>query len=251
MTETMEKPRTTRLLMVVVGLLSVIILLQLGLILQRHLNRPSASRSVSDVHSIWNQGDTIESMHTDINRLFEQAFRKSFSVPQPPAAMSNAPFAGGSAVSFEDPFVHMRRMQRQIDAMFAQALDERIPRSAGFDEGWARLQVTPGFNIRENDSAYEVLIRLPGVDKSGIQITLHGAVLSIVAEQEYQQRTENAGDASRQIHHTSQHYERHLRLPGATSDQGKIKAAFTNDLLTITIPKEAPPNPAAQAVQIY
>jgi len=251
MTELMEKSRTTRLLMVVVVLFGVIILLQLGVILQRQLNRSTSARSLSEAHSVWSQGDDIESMHADINRLFDQAFHNPLSVPQPPAAKSNAPFAGGSAVSFEDPFVHMRRMQRQIDAMFAHALDERGTRNTGFDEGWARLQVTPGFNIQEKDSAYQVLIRLPGVEKSGIHITLNGAVLSITADQEFEQRVEHAPDTAHQIRRSSQHYERHLRLPGATSDQSKIQAAFTNDLLSITIPKEAPQNPVVQPVQIY
>lgn len=250
MTEMMTKPRTSRLLMVAVVLFCVIILLQLGLMLQRQLNR-SSSGALSGVKPAWSQMDEMESMHAGINRLFDQAFHNHPpTVPQPPAAVSNTPSAGGSAVSFEDPFVHMRRMQHQIDAMFAHALDNQGNPGAGFDEGWARLQVTPGFNIREKEDSYEVAIRLPGMDKSGIHISLEGSVLSIVAEQESRQNVEKAG-VPHQFRRASQYFERHLRLPGATSDQAKIKAAFTNDILSISIPKEAAPRPVAQPIKVY
>lgn len=236
MSESMEKLRTPRLLMVAVVLFCLIILLQLGLMLQRHLNRPSAGAG-PDVNAVWTQADEIEFMHARINRLFDQAFRSTLSVPQPPAAVTNAPIADGSAVSFEDAFAHMRRMQRQIDELFDQGFERPAPRRHGFDEGWSRLQVTPGFNVQDKESAYEVAIRLPGIDKSGIQITLNGSVLSIVAQQESR--------------NSSRHFERHLRLPGATSDQGKIRAIFTNELLSITIPRENQPGLAALPINVH
>lgn len=236
MSEGMAKFGSPRLLLVAVVLFCIIILLQLGLMLQRHLNRPSAGAG-PDVNAVWTQADEIESMHARINRLFDQAFRSTLSVPQPPAVVTSAPIADGSAVSFEDAFAHMRRMQRQIDALFEQGFARPATRRAGFDEGWGRLQATPGFNVRDGESAYEVAIRLPGIEKSGIEITLHNSVLSIVAQQESRR--------------SSSHFERHLRLPGATADQEKIKATFTNELLSITIPKEHPPVLAAQSINVH
>jgi HSP20 family molecular chaperone IbpA len=196
MTELMAKSGTTRLLVGAVVLFCIIIFLQLGLLLQRHLGRPVSPPTPPVVPSVWSQAD-------------------------------------------------------EIRAMFARVLDESERRNAAFDEGWARLQVTPDFNIQDHDTAYEVAIRLPGVDKSGIRITLNGAVLSIVAQQEYQQTAESSPRGARQIRRASQRFERHLRLPGATSEASKIKAAFTNDLLMILIPKEAAPDLVPRPVQVY
>ena len=251
MTGLMAKPGTMRLLAGAVVLFSIVILLQLGILLQRHLGQPAASSPTPDVRAVWSQADEIESMHAHINRLFDQAFRAPLSVPPPPAAQSNAPLDSGSAASFEDTFAHMRRMQRQINAMFARAQDEPVSGNASFDEGWARLQVTPGFNIQDNDTFYEVMVHLPGVDKSAIQITVSGAVLSIAARQEFRQAGESSPGAARQIRRASQRFERHLRLPGATADEGKIRAAFTNDVLMIIIPKEDPPDLDPRPVQIH
>lgn len=236
MTEMVEKLRAPRLLMVAVVLFCIMILLQLGLLLQRHLHRPAVVTG-PDVRAVWHEADEIESIHARINRLFDQAFRSTLAVPQPPAVATNTPLDDGSAVSFVDTFAHMRRMQRQIDALFEHGFDGPVYRQAGFDDGWSRLQVTPGFNVQESESAYDVAIRLPGMEKSGIQITLNGSVLSIMAQQESRR--------------SSRHFERHLRLPGATTDQGKIRATFTNELLSITIPKERWPGVTAQSINVH
>lgn len=252
MSEIMAKPLTTRLLWVVVVLLCVIILLQLGLLFQRHLSRGDSSGTAPDVHTVWNRADEIQSMQARINRLFDQTFLSTLSVPQPPAVVSNAPSTDGSAVSFEDTFAHVRSMQRQIDALFEHAFDgTAFPGNAGFDDGWSRLQVTPGFNIQDKDQVYEVSVHLPGMDRSGIHITLNQSVLSIRAQQESRQEVQSSNHSARQIRRSSQHFERHLRLPGATSDQSQIKASFTNDLLSITIPKETRSNLVAQTIQVY
>lgn len=186
-------------------LFCLIVLLQLGLLLQRHLNQ----------------------------RVLSTSPETSPAAPVILPALSR-----GSAVSFsEDPFEHMRRMQRQIDAMFAGALNELSSPPRGFDEGWSRLEVTPGFSVRLTDSTYEVTVHLPGVDKADIQVSLDESVLSLVVNQTSRSATKTAtGTTLRESQQTSR-FERHLRLPGATGNQEDIRAVFEQGVLRITVPK--------------
>ena len=62
MTELMAKSGTSRLLAGVVVLFCVIILLQLGLLLQRHLGRPVAPSAPPVAPSVWSQADEVGAM---------------------------------------------------------------------------------------------------------------------------------------------------------------------------------------------
>ncbi|MEI6563705.1 MAG: Hsp20/alpha crystallin family protein [bacterium] len=250
MTETKEQSRTPRLLMMAVILLCIVMLLQLGLFLQRHLNKSSEANRLQASSPGWSQTDEIESMHAHINRLFDQAFCAPFP-SQPPVAESNPPFDGGSAVPYDDSFLQMRRMQRQIDALFTHALNDAETFNTGFDEGWARLQITPGFRIQDDEDAYVISVSLPGVEKSGIHIGLNGSVLTLVAEQASRQTETNVTNISLQTRLTNCRFERRLLLPGATTNPGKIQASFTNGLLRVLVPKNDSSTPSEQPINIH
>lgn len=240
MSESTTSSKTPVLLTAVVVLFCVIVLLQLGLLLQRHLNqRALPSTGKARPATVWNSADEMEALHARINRMFDQAFRSPLSIPQPPAAPVTPPaISRGSAVSsFEDPFEHMRRMQHQIDAMFAGALNELASPPPGFDEGWSRLEITPGFSIRDTGNSYEVTVHLPGVDKSEIQISLDDSVLSLVVNQTTRTATTTAAGATIRESRQASRFERHLRLPGATGNQEDIRAVFEQGVLRITVPR--------------
>jgi HSP20 family molecular chaperone IbpA len=211
MNESLTSPRAPRLLTAVLVLLCLVVLLQLGLLLQRHLNRTPQPPVKPAVSPIWSPLDEMESLHARIGRIFDQTF----------------PAPGNSAgASLEDPFAHMRRMQRQIDSLFAGAMNDLVSQSPGFDEGWTRLEITPGFSIRDTGTSYVITVHLPGVDKSDIHISLDDSVLSL-----------NVNQATRTA---TRRFERHLRLPGATGNQEDIQAVYDHNVLHITVPKTEP-----------
>ena len=243
---------TRRSLTVIVVLLCLVALLQLGLLLQRHLARPTPLLSKASPSKIaWNPDDEIAAMHARINELFNQAFASPFP-PQPPASMSSPRTSGGSAVSpLEDPIAHMRRMQHQIDALFNGAMAGQEGRRTRFDEGWAQLDITPGMSVRDAGDSYEVMIQLPGVDKSDIHIQLDHSVLGLVVEQNLRQSAvTGSGSTVQRSVHTSR-FERHLRLPGATDRLEAVKAVYEHEVLHISIPKVVQPEstPAPIPVQ--
>lgn len=186
MNEPLTSSRTPRLLTAVIVLLCLVVLLQLGLLLQRHLNQVRPTSAKPPASPVWSLSDEME-----------------------------------------DPFTHMRRMQRQIDAVFAGAMNNLVSHPPDFDEGWTRLGITPGFSIRDTGNSYAITVHLPGVNKSDIHISLNDSVLSLIVNQAT--RT-----ATRQ-------FERHLRLPGATGNQADIQALYDQDVLRITVPKTQQP----------
>lgn len=238
MSETAPGTRTGKLTVTVTVLLCVVILLQLSILLQRRFVRHDLSATRPTPDTTWSQTDRIETMHAHINRLFDQAFHTPLA-PQPPVAVSNPPSTtGGGAVFIDDPFERMRRMQRHIDAMFADTLNDLSTPPQGLDEGWTRLEVTPGFNIRDTENAYEVTVNLPGVDKSDIQITLNHSVMGIAAEQHLETSTVTARGTPVGRSRRTTRFERRLRLPGAVDDPGEVRADYTNNLLRIVVPKQ-------------
>ena len=231
----------------VIVLLCMVILLQAGLLLQRRATQPSNCRQPTP-GTTWSQADRIETMHAHINRLFDQAFQSPFGVPQPPVAASNPPSTtGGGAVSFENPFEHMRRMQHHIDALFADTLNDLSAPPPSLDEGWTRLDITPGFNIRDTEDAYEVTVTLPGVDRSDIHITLDHSVMGIAAEQHLETSTVTARGTPVGRSRQTARFERRLSLPAAVDNPADVRADYTNNLLRIIVPKRQdtpqPPKP--------
>jgi len=249
-TEALKQKMTPRLLTVAIVLLALVAIFQLAILLQRQLSRPFKTSPTPPPRDIaWNPEDEISAMHARINQMFNQAFTAPFFA-HPPATSVSPRIAVGQAGSFQgDPFAHLRLMQQRIDALFANTISSRPP-SSGFDEGWARLEITPGFNVRDSGDSYDITVQLPGVNKSDIHIQWDPPVLALTVEQNLEQKSQGRDGSLRQSQRTSR-FERHLRLPGAASRQDAIKASFSNEVLRIMVPKEVQPETPAQSIPIH
>ncbi|MFD0992881.1 Hsp20/alpha crystallin family protein [Tenacibaculum geojense] len=94
---------------------------------------------------------------------------------------------------------------------------------------------TPMVNILENDESYVVEMAAPGKQKSDFEIDLNDNVLSISSELKKETESNNFNYARKEFEFTS--FKRSFTLPD-TVDDSKIKANYTNGLLTITLPKK-------------
>jgi HSP20 family protein len=116
-------------------------------------------------------------------------------------------------------------------------MHELINSMTAFEEGWSELSVTPSLSIQDTESAYEITLQLPGIDKSGIQVTMDGTILNIIVEyNEHRAAPAPGGGANWQTHQEGR-FERRLRLPSATSRHDAIKATFKDGLLRVRVPK--------------
>ncbi|NCC53660.1 MAG: Hsp20/alpha crystallin family protein, partial [Spartobacteria bacterium] len=97
----------------------------------------------------------------------------------------------------------------------------------GFDEHWDRLYASPTMDMREMDDCYEVVVSLPGISESDIEVTLEGRILTIVGKV----RTSQEGQSS------YRQFTSRIQLPGPVDGQQIAKTTLANGMLRISIPK--------------
>ncbi|MGI9498684.1 MAG: Hsp20/alpha crystallin family protein [Geminicoccaceae bacterium] len=135
-----------------------------------------------------------------------------------------------------DPF---RTLQRRMDRLFDDfAGDYHWPFTNG------RGAMTPTIDVSETDKEVKVEAELPGVDEKDIDVTLTDNMLTIKGEKKQEK------EEKKDFHLTERSYgsfSRSMALP-FDADPAKIKAAFKDGLLTITLPK--PPEVKAKVKKI-
>jgi HSP20 family protein len=100
-------------------------------------------------------------------------------------------------------------------------------------EEWAEKWL-PSLDLSENKNEFVVKAEVPGMSPKDIEISLNGGVLNIHGEkkQEKEEKEEN-------YHFVERSYGsfcRAVRLPGDVQSD-KVKAAYKNGVLTVTLPK--------------
>ena len=108
-----------------------------------------------------------------------------------------------------------------------------------FDDRWFNFdtfnQTFPAVNTIENDNQYLLEIAVPGMDKKDFEIEIQNDLISIssISKQEKEVK-DNLNYNRQEFNYNSFH--RTFSLP-IEVDQSKIKAIYTNGILTITLPK--------------
>ena len=91
----------------------------------------------------------------------------------------------------------------------------------------------PSYRVSENDDAFHVSITVPGVNKSGVELSLEDDTLTIVARR--QEKTETAARyLSREIPHGDFRLALSLNV---RIDEEHIRAEVSDGILHLTLPK--------------
>ncbi|GAA4240903.1 MULTISPECIES: Hsp20/alpha crystallin family protein [Winogradskyella] len=93
----------------------------------------------------------------------------------------------------------------------------------------------PKVNIKEIADAYIVDMAVPGLKKSDFQIDIDNQVLSISTEIKEESEQKEANYTRREFGYSS--FKRTFSLP-ETVDEDKIKASYTEGILSIHLPKK-------------
>ncbi|MEL6964136.1 MAG: Hsp20/alpha crystallin family protein, partial [Pseudomonadota bacterium] len=141
-----------------------------------------------------------------------------------------APFPAES-----DPF---RALQRRMDRLLDDfAGDYQWP----FPNGHSNTM--PTIDVSETDKELTIEAELPGVDTADIGLTLMDNVLTIRGEKKEEKKNKDYHLTER----TYGSFSRSMTLP-FDADSTKVKAAFKDGVLTITLPK--PPEVEASVKKI-
>ncbi len=144
---------------------------------------------------------------------------------------------------FGDEFFRdMLRMQREMDRLFSQAFDSRLPAlehsgsgrelaSAG-DRGLFRL---PRCDLRETESSIIAAFELPGVDKKDIELNITDDSIEVKVEKKEEKETEKK-DTYSYVRGERSFYR---SIPLAQKvDASKAEAEYRDGMLRIEIPKK-------------
>ncbi|MGM9614664.1 MAG: Hsp20/alpha crystallin family protein [Oscillospiraceae bacterium] len=101
-----------------------------------------------------------------------------------------------------------------------------------FQEFFGTVVRSAATDIRETNEAFQIETELPGYDKSEISVSVKEGVLSIKAEHSGEKSSD---DGYLRRERTWETVERSFEVSGV--DTGAISAAYTNGILTVTLPK--------------
>jgi HSP20 family protein len=117
--------------------------------------------------------------------------------------------------------------------LFEDFLDT-MPLGGYRNQGWC-----PAVNIKDNDSSYEIEFAVPGLKKEDFKISLENNLLTVSSEKEEKNEETNEKYTRKEFSYRS--FSRSFTLPKAVETE-KISAAYTDGLLTVTVPKKAEDN---------
>ena len=120
-------------------------------------------------------------------------------------------------------------LRREIDRLF----EDTFGREGG--------TFTPAVDIKENGNEIRLELELPGLKPEQVEIMAENGVLTIRGEKQ-SERKEGEDSRYQVVERSYGTFVRTFQLPQGV-DEDQIKAEFDNGVLTLTIPKEALPQP--------
>jgi HSP20 family protein len=137
-----------------------------------------------------------------------------------------------------NPLAEIDEIQHRLNRMFLDRTVKGEPVFADF---------MPAVDIQETDTEFIVKTDLPDVKKEEVRIQLQNGVLAIEGE-----RRQEKEEKGRRFHKVEREYGRFVRrfaMPTEV-DADKVRAEFTNGVLTVFLPKSAAARPAQIDVKI-
>ena len=108
-----------------------------------------------------------------------------------------------------------------------------------FDDRWFNFDTFnntfPAVNSIEKENQYLLEIAVPGMDKKDFEIEIENDLISVSSTSKPEKEVKDGFNYNRQ-EFNYESFHRTFSLPKEV-DQGKIKAIYTNGILTITLPK--------------
>jgi len=108
-----------------------------------------------------------------------------------------------------------------------------------FDDRWFNFDTfnntLPAVNTIEKENQYLLEIAVPGMDKKDFEIEIDNDLITVSSTSKHENDVKDSFNYNRQEFNYNS-FNRTFSLPEQI-DQSKIKAIYTNGILTITIPK--------------
>ena len=138
-------------------------------------------------------------------------------------------------------FGRLTDLRDEIGRLFESPLTE-LARTSQLLSGW-----TPALDLYEDKDNLYVRAELPGMKREQLEVTLHEGTLSISGERKSEEKHADAG-VSRTERFFGR-FQRTVMLPTPVAGD-KVKAAYKDGVLTVTLPKTEEAKPKQIEVNV-
>lgn len=138
-------------------------------------------------------------------------------------------------------FGRLSELRNEIDRLFESPFGE-LAGTSQLLSGW-----TPALDVYEEKDNYVLKAELPGMKKEDIEVSFHDGSLSLSGERKSETKHEDA-----EVYRAERffgRFQRTVSLPAAVAAD-KIKAAYKDGVLTVTLPKTEEAKPKQIDVSI-
>jgi len=145
-------------------------------------------------------------------------------------------------VAYWSPFRHLSTLREEIDRLFESPMADFTRAAQQMLSGWM-----PAVDLYEDKDNLYVRAEIPGMTKEDIEVSLHDGVLTLAGE-----RKENPKFAQAEVYRTERFVGRFQRTftLAAPVDETKVKAAYEDGILTVTLPKAEKAKPKQIEVNV-
>lgn len=137
-----------------------------------------------------------------------------------------------------DPFLTLHREMNRLFDDVLRGFDSGLPPLVEGRFGWPRIELSDG------EKALTISAELPGMTEKDVQVEIGNGVLTIRGEK----KAERNGEGK---YFTERYYgafERRIPLDGVEED--KAEAAFSNGVLTVSLPKSEEPRAGVKRIAV-
>ena len=141
------------------------------------------------------------------------------------------------AIMRYEPASVVSQLHNDINRIFGNLIDN--------ESSSATAQWMPAVDVREYANRFELLVDLPGVNPSAVEITLENSVLTIAGERREENITQSNGNGDLQLQRTERPvglFYRRFILPD-TVDAERVTATGNDGVFQISIAKHAKAQP--------
>lgn len=144
------------------------------------------------------------------------------------------------SVTFPSDILNMQReINRMFDGFFRGGIQDD---GSLFPSVW-----TPAVDVAEHDNEYLVKVELPGVSKDDVKIMMQDNVLTIRGEKKQEKETKESN--YHRVERSYGSFQRSFTLPTHVKND-RIEAAYTDGILTVTLPKAEEAKPRQIEVKL-
>lgn len=141
-----------------------------------------------------------------------------------------------------EPFRDLERIQDEMNKLFDFSLAKSSGKTSALDRVW-----NPAVDVYETKDNVIVKADLPGMEKDEIHVSVQGDTLLIKGEKKEEKEYQEEDFVRTERSYGS--FYRALALPESV-DADKVKAAYKNGVLELTLPKKEEVKPKQIAIDV-